>query len=697
MAKSLYIAGIQPQSGKSVISLGVMEMLSRRIRNVGFFRPIIESYNTADNNIQLIKTRYETGLSYKEMYGCINDTAKHMFTHGQARPLFNKILQKFKSLESKCAFILCEGTDFTGASSAFEFDFNADMANNLGTPVLLLVNGQSQPPEAIYNAVMVARKSFTSRGCTLVATVVNRVPPQRHNKVERYLKKSALHGEPIWVLPEEPMLGKPTINDIAEALGARVLHAQEDSLTREVSGFKVAAMNLPHFLERIEDGDLIITPGDRADMILGSLTTTLSGTYPTLAGLLLTGGLTPDPRIMHLLEGFKKQFSLPVIYSQADTFTTAMQAGAVRPALSAANHRKIAAALGLFEFHIDIDELEKRIEIVQSKRVTPLMFEYKLIERALADRRHIVLPEGEDERILRASEILVRRKVVDITLLGRTGDIKQKINALGLDLTGVRIIDPLESNRLDSYAGALFELRGHKGLTEGMALDAVTDVSYFGTMMVAMGDACGMVSGAVHPTGETIRPALQIIKTKPSVSVVSSVFFMCLADRVLVYGDCAVNPDPNAEQLADIAISSASTALTYGIEPRIAMCSYSTAESGHGKDVDKVREATNIVRSRHPELKVEGPIQYDAAIDAGVARTKLPKSEVAGKATVFIFPDLNTGNNLYKAVQRSANAVAIGPVLQGLNKPVNDLSRGCTIPDIVNTVAITAIQAQTDS
>lgn len=696
MANSLYIASIEPRSGKSVISLGIMEMLSRRIRKVGYFRPIIPPGNTADNNIQLIQTRYETGLSYNEMYGSTNDTAQHMFTHGQARPLFNKILQKYKSLESKCAFILCEGTDFTGPSSAFEFDFNADVANNLGTPVLVLVNGRAKTPEAIYKAVMVARKSFASRGCTLLATVVNRVATKMHNKVERYLKKGALHGEPVWVLPEEPVLGKPTINDITEALGARVLHAQEDSLTREVSGFKVAAMNLPHFLERITEGDLIITPGDRADMILGSLTATLSGTYPTLAGLLLTGGLTPDPRIMHLLEGFKKQFSLPVIYSQTDTFTTAMQAGAVQPVLSADNHRKIAAALGLFESHVDIDELEKRIEVVQSKRVTPLMFEYNLIERALADRQHIVLPEGEDERILRASEILVRRKVVDLTLLGRTEKIKHKINALGLDLSGVRIIDPLQSEHLDDYARALYDMRRHKGLTEGMALDVVTDVSYFGTMMVAQGDACGMVSGAVHPTGETIRPALQIIKTTSGVSVVSSVFFMCLADRVLVYGDCAVNPDPNAEQLADIAISSANTARIYGIEPRIAMCSYSTAESGHGKDVDKVREATIIVRQKHPELKVEGPIQYDAAIDAGVARTKLPKSEVAGRATVFIFPDLNTGNNLYKAVQRSANAVAIGPVLQGLNKPVNDLSRGCTIPDIVNTVAITAIQAQTE-
>jgi phosphate acetyltransferase len=371
-----------------------------------------------------------------------------------------------------------------------------------------------------------------------------------------------------------------------------------------------------------------------------------------------------------------------------------MNAGAVRPALTPQNDRKIAAALGLFESHVNSSELEDRIEVIRSRRVTPIMFEYELIERARSNRRHIVLPEGREERILRAAEILLRRQVVDITLLGDLAEIQQKISSLGLNLTGIRIIDPLQSPEIKEYADTFYEMRKHKGISQKMARDTMTDVSYYGTMMVHKGAAGGMVSGSIHTTGDTIRPALQIIRTRPGVSIVSSVFLMCLSDRVLAYGDCAVNPDPNAEQLADIAISSAETAQTYGIEPRVAMCSYSTGESGKGADVDKVRAATRLVRDRRPDLKIEGPIQYDAAVDAGVAKTKLPDSEVAGRATVFIFPDLNTGNNLYKAVQRSANAVAIGPVLQGLNKPVNDLSRGCTIPDIVNTVAITAIQAQ---
>ena len=288
----------------------------------------------------------------------------------------------------------------------------------------------------------------------------------------------------------------------------------------------------------------------------------------------------------------------------------------------------------------------------------------------------------------------IRDRVADLTLLGNPSEIQQKISSLGLNLAGVNFIDPLTSDLVDIYADTYYQMRRHKGISREMARDTMTDVSYFGTMMVHRGAADGMVSGTIHTTGDTIRPALQIIRTRPGCSIVSSVFLMCLADRVLVYGDCAVNPDPTAEQLADIAVSSAATAQIYGIEPRVAMCSYSTGESGRGKDVDKVREATRLARARRPELKIEGPIQYDAAVDAGVARTKMPDSEVAGRATVFIFPDLNTGNNLYKAVQRSANAVAIGPILQGLNRPVNDLSRGATISDIINTVAITAIQAQ---
>ncbi len=693
MSNKLYIASMEARSGKSVVALGVMEMLSRRLNKIGFFRPVIPDV-AQDNNINLIRSRYLLEQPYEAMYAFNHDQAQDMVADGKYDTLLKTVLSKFKALERQCKYVVCEGTDYSGVSSAFEFDFNAEVANNLGCPILVVLNGRGKIPADIIEAVRFARESFESHGCTIMATIVNRVDLEDTGQLEEQMTAEASVAGPVYILPEDPLLSKPTVGEIATALKCRILQGDVDVLNREVHNIKIAAMNLPHFLDYVTDGTLIMTPGDRSDVILGSLAATVSETYPNISGLLLTGGLTLHPQVQRLIEGIRKASPIPILSVDTDTYITAINASSVRAGLTPENDRKIASALGLFESHVNIAEIEARIEVVRSTRVTPVMFEYELIERAGADKQHIVLPEGDEERILRASEILLRRKVVDLTLLGESEKIQQKISGLGLNLEGVNCIDPLKSSQLEDYAHIFYEMRKHKGISEEMARDTMTDVGYFGTMMVHTGAADGMVSGAIHTTGDTIRPALQIIRTRPGFSIVSSVFLMCLADRVLVYGDCAVNPDPNAEQLADIAISSADTAAIYGIEPRVAMCSYSTGLSGKGAEVDKVRNATRIAKERRPDLKIEGPIQYDAAVDAGVARTKLPQSEVAGRATVFIFPDLNTGNNLYKAVQRSANAVAIGPILQGLNKPVNDLSRGCTIPDIVNTVAITAIQAQ---
>ena len=688
MSKNLYIAAMEPRAGKSLVALGVMELLSRRLNKIGFFRPIIQD-GTPDNSIQLIRDRYDLDIPGEAMYGCRHGEAQHMVAAGQYNTLLKNIFGKYKALESRCNFVLCEGTDYTGAASAFEFDFNADVANNLACPILGVVSGRDKSSQQISEEISFARESFESHGCTILSMIANRVSPGSMPALVEQFNDNTVH-----LLPEEPLLGNPTVGDVASDLGCEILQGDPDRLNREVFDIKIAAMNLPHFLDHIGDGTLVITPGDRSDVILGSLAAAVSDAYPNISGLLLTGGMTVEPQVRRLIEGSEKIAPIPIICAQADTYATALQAAAVRAALAASNERKIATALGFFETHLNIPELEDRIALVRSTRVTPIMFEYELIERAKSNRRHIVLPEGQEERILRAGEILLRRQVVDITLLGNPAEIQQKISSLGLNLEGVNIIDPLTSDLVDGYADSYYQMRQYKGISREMAGDTMTDASYFGTMMVHRRAADGMVSGTIHTTGDTIRPALQIIRTRPGCSIVSSVFLMCLADRVLVYGDCAVNPDPTAEQLADIAVSSAATAQIYGIEPRVAMCSYSTGESGKGTDVDKVREATRLARDRRPELKIEGPIQYDAAVDAGVARTKMPDSEVAGRATVFIFPDLNTGNNLYKAVQRSANAVAIGPILQGLNRPVNDLSRGATISDIINTVAITAIQAQ---
>ncbi len=697
MANNLYITSLAPRSGKSVMSLGIMEMLSRRIRKIGFFRPIIPE-GGQDNNIQLILKRYALDLPYEAMYAYSHEKAMELFTRGETDELIKGIVAKYKALESRCNFVLCEGTDYTGVSSAFELDFNAAVANNLGAPILTVVNGRDKSIPEVRDAVRIAEEAFAQQGCVILATIVNRYTGDDLPQLKHKLRPAADRRPPVYVIPNEDMLGKPTVGEITRALTGSCIQCEPDGMNREVGQILVAAMQLRNFLDYLQEGALIIAPGDRADIILGTLATFFSETYPNVAGIVLTGGLSPEPPVQRLIDGLRStpisRLPTPIISVATDTFHTATNAYTVRATLTPDNERKIATALGLFETHVDVESLEKRIAVTRSIRKTPIMFQYQLIERAKARRRHIVLPEGVEDRILRAAEILSRRGVADLTLLGDTAKIEQKITRLGLQMKDVSIIDPLTSGLREDYAAIYYDLRKHKGINEEMARDAMTDVSYFGTMMVHQGQADGMVSGAIHTTAHTIRPAFEIIRTKPDCSIVSSVFFMCLQDRVLVYGDCAINPNPSATQLADIAISSAETAAKFGVEPRVAMLSYSTGASGKGEDVDNVRAATQLVRERRPDLQIEGPIQYDAAIDASVARTKMPDSTVAGKATVFIFPDLNTGNNTYKAVQRSAHAIAVGPVLQGLNKPVNDLSRGCLVEDIVNTVAITAIQAQ---
>jgi phosphate acetyltransferase len=693
MSKNLYLTAMEPRSGKSLVLLGMMELLSRRVHKIGIFRPIIMAGECPDVYLELALKRYKLNFKAEELYGFTHQEARTLLSAGQYESLMKSLVEKYKALERQGDFVVCVGTDYTGVATAFEFDFNADVANQLGCPLLTVVSGEGRSAEDVVAATRVTREAFQDKGCAILATVVNRVKPDIVEDVTRQLAEKEAATGPVYVLKEEPALNYPTVGEIARALNARFLGGGGEGLDREVRQAKVAAMQLPHVLERIGDGDLIITPGDRADVILGSLLALFSDEAPNLAGLVLTVGMLPEPKVLSLIEGLKKPH-FPIMLVEADTFTTAMNVSSVAPAIHPDNARKIALALGVFESGVNLAELAERIAVARSTRMTPLMFEYDLIERAKSARRHIVLPEGNEDRILRAAEIVLRRNAADITLLGPEDEVRKKIVTLGLDLGRARIVDPARSEWLEDFAETYFELRRHKSLPRDAAGDRMLDVSYFGTMMVYKGLADGMVSGSVHTTQHTLRPAFEFIRARPGFSLISSVFFMCLSDRVLVYGDCAVNPNPNPDELADIAIASAETAQAFGIDPRIAMLSYSTGESGKGEDVDKVRSATRLAKERRPDLKIEGPIQYDAAIDASVAATKLPGSEVAGQATVFIFPDLNTGNNTYKAVQRSANAVAIGPVIQGLNKPVNDLSRGCTVTDIVNTVAITAIQAQ---
>jgi phosphate acetyltransferase len=701
MSKGLFITATEARSGKSAVSLGVMEMLLRKIEKVGFFRPLINAYpgvEGLDNDINLISSHFKLGIPYEKMYGYTTAEASNLISLGKEDEILEGILQKCNQLKETCDFVLCEGTDFASSSAAFELDINAETGKNLGFPVLLVANAYSKTMEETVGSIEMALDSLGEKGCHTIATIVNRTDPQDGKVIIKHLEERTLtKNQLVYAIPNEPSLGNPTVGEIATILGAEVLYGEEE-LNRHVHNFTVAAMQLRNFLTRIEHGSLIITPGDREDVIIACLATVSSTSLESIAGILLTGGLKPEEPIEKLIKGFPHK--IPIISVKENTFPTATIVDKIHAVISPNDDRKIMQALAVFEKNVDVEHLGEKVITTKTSIVTPKMFEYELLQKARAHTQHIVLPEGEEERVLRAAEILLSRGVVDITLLGSERLIRAKIAQLGLHMDTVNIIEPLKSKVFDEYVKTYFDLRKHKGITMENAHDIMCDVSFFGTMMIYKGHADGMVSGAVHSTAATVRPAFEIIKTRPGVSIVSSVFLMCLSDKVLVYGDCAVNPNPNASQLAEIALSSALTAKTFHIDPIVAMLSYSTGESGKGADVEKVREATRIAKEKaqesFPGLKLDGPIQYDAAVDPAVAKTKMPESEVAGKATVFIFPDLNTGNNTYKAVQRSAGAVAIGPVLQGLKHPVNDLSRGCTVPDIVNTVAITAIQAQSE-
>ncbi len=692
MPNSLYITSLEPQSGKIVAALAFMQQLSGRVENVSVFRPVVSENARSDALITLMKDLYGLQFSPEEMSGVTIAEARPLLAAGRYAELFTRILEKYKSLESRSGFVICVGTDYTSVTMALEFEFNVEVARNLGSPLVPLVNGRGKDQTVLTNAVGALIESLEEKKCDMLGVVVNRIEPEQKAVLLADMKQM-LPTRPVYVLTEEPLLERPTVREISLALGAKLINGDAEWLDGEVMSIKVGAMELPNFLDHLEEGSLVIAPADRSDIILGTLAADRSTTYPRIAGLVLTGSPQPAPQVHKLFQGLGNS-PVPVLGVETDTFTAAVRASAVRPSITVESKRKIAAILGLAESAVDVRGLLDRVAVTRSERITPLMFQYELIRRAKQHRKHIVLPEGTEERILRAAEIVLLRGVCNITLLGNEGEVKRKASALGVSLKGAQIVDPLVSDLLPVFADTYYQLRKQKGIPRELARDTMTDVSYFGTMMVHRGLADAMVSGSIHTTAHTIRPALEFVKTKPGISIVSSVFFMCLADRVLVYGDCAIVPDPTAEQLADIAISSAETASGFGIEPRVAMLSYSTGESGSGADVDRVREATRLARERRPDLKIEGPIQYDAAVDATVAKVKLPGSEVAGRATIFIFPDLNAGNNAYKAVQRAANAIAIGPVLQGLNKPVNDLSRGALVPDIVNTIAITAIQAQ---
>ncbi|MGX5690525.1 phosphate acetyltransferase [Arcticibacter tournemirensis] len=695
MTKNIFIATAEPYSGKSIVALGLVNMLLGKTRKVGYFKPIInyDPKEKKDVHIQTIVDYFSLPVNYDETYALTRQEAMRQLEGESQGQMMDTIISKFKKLEENYDFTVIEGSDFVGEGAAFEFEANVSIAKNLGAPAIIVVSGEGKTTAQIVNSVFTMLRNFEAREVQVLAIVANKVKQDQAADVKELLTLQLPKNAILAVIPEDKGLLNPTMKEIYENLGGNLLFGEE-YLSNQVDNFVTGAMNVPNFLRHIKDNVLIVTPGDRGDIIIGSLQANISTNYPKVAGIVLSAGSIPEEPIIRLIEG--SQTVVPIISVNTGTFQTIAEIASIKSRITTDNTKKIQLAIDTFDRYVDVQALDQKIVTFTPEGITPHMFQYQLGKWAKSEIKHIVLPEGDDERVLKAAARLISQEIVKLTILGDASSIAAAVKRLGLDLdlNKVRIINPAQSEFYDDYVETLYELRKNKNVTMEMARDLMTDVSYFGTMMVYKGHADGMVSGAVHTTQHTIRPALQFVKTKPGISVVSSVFFMCLPDRVSVFGDCAVNPNPTAEQLAEIAISSAESSIRFGIEPRIAMLSYSSGTSGEGADVDKVRKATEIVKQKRPDLKVEGPIQYDAAVDPVVGKQKMPNSEVAGQASVLIFPDLNTGNNTYKAVQRETGALAIGPMLQGLNKPVNDLSRGCTVDDIFNTVIITAIQSQ---
>ncbi|TPN82375.1 phosphate acetyltransferase [Aquimarina algicola] len=695
MSKAVYVATIEPNSGKSIVVLGMMRMLLGKVARVGYFRPIIDDPEAGevDNHINTVISHFELDINFKKAYAYTRSEVLQKHNQGKFGEVIDEIIRKYKALEEKFDFILVEGTDFSDEGSIIEFDINVVIAKNLGIPAVIVASGVDKKNEEIVGNLKLALDTFNNRDVEVLALVANKVQPGCENQLQIEFDKDFKNGVDRIIIPKVNSLNNPTIKEIVKELDGNILFGKE-YLNNQAGSFGVGAMQLRNYLTHLKENSLVITPGDRADIILGVLQANISDNYPKISGIILTGGIIPEPSILKLIEGVSLSF--PIISVTSGTFSVTNKIGAIKSRIYVDNVQKINTSISTFAKYANEDHLADRLITFKSESLTPKMFQYNLLRRALKQKKHIVLPEGYDERILRATSRLLASRVVDITLIGDEKKIKNRSAKLDIpiDFTKINIVNPVESEYYEDYVQTFYELRKHKNVNLDMARDMMADVSYFGTMMIYKGHADGMVSGAVHTTQHTIRPALQFIKTKPNVKVVSSVFFMCLEDRVSVFGDCAINPNPDSEQLAEIAISSSESAQAFGIEPKVAMLSYSSGTSGKGADVEIVRAATEIVKDKRPELKIEGPIQYDAAVDMKVGQSKLPDSEVAGQASVLIFPDLNTGNNTYKAVQRETGALAIGPMLQGLNKPVNDLSRGCTVDDVYNTVIITAIQAQ---
>ncbi|MBP2843987.1 phosphate acetyltransferase [Dickeya oryzae] len=709
MSRTIMLIPTGTSVGLTSVSLGVIRSMEQKGVRLSVFKPIAQP-RSGDSTLDQTTTIVRATSAIPAAEPLAMSYVESMLSSNQQDVLLEEIIARYHENTKDAEVVLVEGLVPT-RKHQFANALNYEIAKTLNAEIVFVLALGNDSPAQLKERIDIARSSFGgSKNKNITGVIINklnapvdeqgRTRPDLSEIFDDSTKASVANIDPKLLFANSPLpilgcvpwsfdLIATRAIDMANHLNARVINTG-DIQTRRVKSVTFCARSIPHMLEHFRPGSLLVTSADRPDVLVAACLAAMNGVE--IGALLLTGGYEIDPAISKLCER-AFQTGLPVFMVKTNTWQTSLSLQSFNLELPPDDHERVEKVQEYVARHIDaqwIDSLTATSE--RSRRLSPPAFRYQLTELARQAGKRIVLPEGDEPRTVKAASICAERGIAQCVLLGNPDEIQRVAAAQGVELgKGIEIIDPVEAR--ERYVPRLVELRKSKGMTEVVAREQLEDNVVLGTLMLEQGEVDGLVSGAVHTTANTIRPPLQLIKTAPGSSLVSSVFFMLLPEQVLVYGDCAINPDPTAEQLAEIAIQSADSAAAFGIDPRVAMISYSTGNSGAGSDVDKVREATRLAQEKRPDLVIDGPLQYDAAIMADVAQSKAPNSPVAGKATVFVFPDLNTGNTTYKAVQRSADLISIGPMLQGMRKPVNDLSRGALVDDIVYTVALTAIQA----
>ena len=691
MKHAFFLAPAGRSQGLTTVALGVVEALDRRGVRVAFYKPINENpeeHPEPERSTHFLRSI--TTLAPADPLP-LAQVAK-LVSDGRLEEVLEQVIGDYQNSTQGADMVVVEGLA-PSPDDSYRGNLNQELVKALNGEVILVAAMGDKSVAQLDHQVEYAANTYGGID-KIVGLIVNRYPQNEivEDVAADYLHRSRLlrraNFHLVGAIPHNEALTFCRSVDVQRHLGAMVLNAGEMQ-TRRVKSISMLARTVPNLLHYLTPGAMLATPADRSDVIIAVAMASMSRV--PLAGVILTGDTEMDQRIVEFCRP-AADVGLPVFRVTNNSYETATKLYQLSPEVPVDDLERMRSAMEHVAQRIDVDWLVSRSKTELGFRMSPAAFLHQLTEKARLAQKRIVLPEGAEPRTIRAAAICAQRRIARCVLLGDPREIEAVAKSQDLDLpTDVEVLNPVDAR--PRYIQPLFELRKEKGLSLEMAKSQLEDNVVLGTMMLAEGEVDGLVSGAIHSTANTIRPALQIIKTQPNSKMVSSIFFMCLPDQVLVYGDCAVIPDPDAETLADIAIQSADSAAAFGIPPRVAMISYSTGESGSGADVEKVRAATKLAKRRRPDLLIDGPLQYDAAFMPDVAKTKAPDSPVAGRATVFIFPDLNTGNTTYKAVQRSANVVSIGPMLQGLKRPVNDLSRGALVDDIVYTIALTAVQA----